>query len=225
MAAVPYSVVSLSEGASEYRELAKAYWNWIQSPDPDANPRHPTQPNLTFLRDDVIGSQLQHEVGILTGRGQTEDAAFSTTPIIATTSMKFFFPIYHVCSVSEHPYVKGGKCDTPEKRKNAAMFDLNNNYQKWAKITINGQDEHNIVNDDLDNYRIESGEFELRVPGSNNLNREAGFNLPPTEGSYPAYAAGIYLYLKDLQPGNYRLDFGGRATDFHTQSVYNISVK
>lgn len=225
MEATTYKVVSLADGLSEYKELAKAYWNWIQGPDPDANPIHPSDPNLTFLRDDVIGSQLQHEVGILAGRGKSEVAPFSTTPITATTAMKFFFPVYHVCSASEHPYVKGGKCDTPEKRKNAAMFDLNNNYQKWAKISINGQGERNIVDDDLDNYRIETGEFELRVPEANNLNREAGFNLPPTEGSYPAYAAGVYLYLKELQPGSYRLDFGGRATDFHTQSVYVISVK
>jgi hypothetical protein len=223
MAAIPFRVVSLAEGLSEYRELAKAYWKWIHGPDPDANPRHPTDPNLTFLRDDVIGSQLQHEVGILLdGRGKSELAPFDTQPITAPTSMNFFFPIYHVCSASEHPYVKGGKCDSAVKRKNAAMFDLNNNYQKWAKITIGSEPERNIV-DNLDNYNIETGEFELEVPGTNNLNREAGFNLPP--GNYPAFAAGTYLYLKNLQPGNYRLDFGGRATDFHTQSVYNIALK
>ena len=65
MEATTYKVVSLADGLSEYKELAKAYWNWIQGPDPDANPKHPSDPNLTFLRDDVIGSQLQHEVGIL----------------------------------------------------------------------------------------------------------------------------------------------------------------
>ncbi len=118
-------------------------------------------------------------------------------------------------SVNEHPYVKGGKCDSPQKRKDAVKIDLANNFEKWANI--------NGANIDLQNHYIETDEFDLNVPEKNELKREAGFNLEP--GNYKGIAAGTYVCLEKLELGDYKIEFGGRATDFHSESLYNVTVK
>jgi hypothetical protein len=216
MEKLPYSILAPDTNSELYRKLAKDYWNWVQGKNPDSNPTNPVDPDVTFLRDDIIGGPLKHEVGISLGRFQkpSEDQPF-TLDITVYPDMKIFFPVYHVLSVNAHPYVKGGKCDTADKRKDAVRIDLANNYEKWADI--NGLD----IN--LQNHNIETDEFELKVPAKNNLNREAGFNLDPND--YKGIAAGTYVCLEKLEPGDYKIDFGGRATDFHTQSIYNVTVK
>lgn len=119
-------------------------------------------------------------------------------------------------SVDAHPYVKGGTCDSPEKRKDAVRIDLANNFEKWAKI--NGED----IN--LQNHYIELvDEFDLNVPDNDNLRREAGFNLEPGK-TYTGWAAGTYVCLENLGVGEYKIDFGGRATDFHSESNYTVTV-
>ena len=212
-----YSIVdpaSNSEQYNQYSQLVKDYWNWVQGKDPDSNPKNPNNPNVTFLRDDIIGGPLKHEVGIAHGPREGEDQPWRKNVTIYP-DMKIFFPVYHCLSVNAHPYVEGGKCDTPDRRKKAVKFDLANNFDKWARI--NGRDI------DLRNHYIETGEFNLNVPEGNQLNREAGFNLAP--GKYEGFAAGTYVYLEKLNLGDYNIDFGGRATDFHSQSIYNVKVK
>jgi hypothetical protein len=200
-----------------YRKLAQDYWNWVQSENPDSEPRNPKDPSVTFLRDDIIGPQLVHEVGIARG-SQKREERHENENISVKTGEKIFFPIYHVLSAEKHPYVMGGECDNPGKRKDAANKDLDNCFEKWAKI-----DGADIVDKDtLENHYIDAGEFDLHVPSPNDLNREAGFNLPP--GTWKSFAAGTYMCLEPLQAGTYTIDFGGRATDFHSISKYKVKV-
>jgi hypothetical protein len=216
MADMPYRIVAPNspDNIALYHKLAKDYWNWIQGKDPDSDPRNPKDPNVTFLRDDIIGQSLYHQVGISNGRGSKEAGPLEKN-ISVKRNARLFFPVYHVCSVTEHPYVKGGKCGTIANCKDAARIDLDNCFEKFAKI--------NDADIALENHHIETDEFDLEVPYPNDLNREAGFNLPP--GKYPGVAAGTYVCVENLQSGSYEFYFGGRATDFHTESKYKVTVE
>ncbi len=59
-----YGIVAPDTNSDLYRKLAKDYWNWVQGKKPDSDPKNPNDPNVTFLRDDIIGGPLKHEVGI-----------------------------------------------------------------------------------------------------------------------------------------------------------------
>lgn len=217
MANIPYRIVDPGSNTDLYRKLVKDYWNWVEGSNPDSDPKNPNDPNVTFLRDDIIGGPLKHEVGIARGRRTNEDVPFSTPKITVYPDTKLFFPVYHCLSVDAHPYVKGGTCDSHEKRKDAVKIDLANNFEKWAKI--NGEE----IN--LQNHYIETvDEFDLIVPDNNNLKREAGFKLEPRETPYRGFAAGTYVCLENLEIGEYKIDFGGRATDFHSESNYTVIV-
>ena len=79
------------------------------------------------------------------------------------------------------------------------------------------------ITNNLNNHYFESNKFTLTVSGKNNLNREQGFSLG--KGSYQGVAFGTYLLLNNFQPGMYEIDFGGKATNYRTRSVYNIFVQ
>jgi hypothetical protein len=145
-----------------------------------------------------------------------------TKNVTVNSKNDIFLPVYHVCSVIGHPYVKGGNIKSIAECQDAARNDLSNLYLQWAKITVNGGQSSDIV-PDLHKHYFESEEFTLNVSGPNNLNREQGFDLD--EGSYKGVAFGTYLLLKDFQPASYQLDFGGKATDYRTRSVYNLTIK
>lgn len=221
MGSAPYTVLApdSSSNTKKYHELAEDYWNWVQGVNPDNNPTDPNDPNVTFLRDDIIGNQLPHNVGISRSSNQKLELFRNRVQVKAGSSV--FFPTYHVCSVKGHPYVKGGTCQSINDCKDAAKIDLSNCYDQWARIEVNDGPEKDITN--LKNHFIQNDKFKLEVPAPNNLNREEGFNL--AKGNYEGVVAGTYVYLTDLQPGKYEIDFGGRATDFHTRSLYKITVK
>jgi hypothetical protein len=223
MEGTPYRVVDAvsPENKLIYQKLAQDYWNWVYGVNRDANPTNPNDSKVVFLRDDIVGDQLHHDVGISNARPGERDLEKNIS-IDAGTSL--FFPIYHICSNIGHPYVKGGDCDTLDKCRDATRIDQENCYKRWAKIKVNdGQLKDIVAELDLDKHKIETDKITVEVPDPNELNREAGFSLPP--GQHDGIIAGTYLYLVDLQPGNYDIDFGARATDFHTSSKYNVIVK
>lgn len=221
MGSAPYTVVAPDSpvNTKKYHELAEEYWNWVQGADPDRNPTNPNDANVTFLRDDIIGNQIPHNVGI--SRSQHQELQPFRNRIDVKSGTSVFFPIYHVCSVKGHPYVKGGTCQSLEDCKDAANIDLSNCYDQWARIKVNDGGEEDIA--DLKNHFIENDKFKLVVPASDKLNKEEGFSL--AQGNYEGVVAGTYVYLTDVQPGKYVIDFGGRATDFHSRSLYDVTVK
>jgi hypothetical protein len=212
-----YTLVPVKGNEQRYKELIPRWWNWVYSENCD---RNNIFDDVTFLRDDIIGPQLKLDVGISRGsRNNVPHEPEKKVTVEAGTNL--FFPIYHVCSVREHPFVEGGECG--DNCAKAAQVDLSNCYDRWATISINGQSAIDITND-WDNQYSET-ELELKVPGPNNLKREAGFYLDGRDEPYKGIAAGTYLLFNNLQSGQYNLDFGGRATDFQTRSLYQVNVK
>jgi hypothetical protein len=225
MVAIPYQVITpdTPENKKKYHELAEAYWNWVYGVNRDANPTNPNDSKVVFLRDDIVGGQLQHDVGISLSARPGERDFQKNISIDAGTNL--FFPIYHICSLIGHPYVKGGDCDTLDKCRDATRIDQENCNKRWAKVKVNDGGLEEIVAElDFDKHKIETDKITVEVPDPNELNREVGFNMLPP-GPHDGIIAGTYLYLVDLQPGNYSFDFGGRATDFHTSSKYYVTVK
>lgn len=216
-----YTVVSPNTKANKkrYNELVKAWWNWVYAPNCDSNNTDP-ELDVTFLRDDIIGTQFVLKAGI---SPTPIDLQPCHSKIIAANSgSNIFLPVYHVNTVDAHPYGDGNRCGNINRCIKAARNDLGNLYQKWAKIRLNAGKQADITNN-LNNHYFESDKFTLTVSGKNNLNREQGFSLQ--KGRYQGVAFGIYLLLNNFQTGNYEIDFGGKATNYRTRSVYYLSIK
>lgn len=216
-----YTVVSPKSTANKrrYNELVKAWWNWVYVPNCDNNNTNPKL-NITFLRDDIIGTQFVLKAGISSTAIQLQPCHAKSIAIKAGSNI--FLPVYHVNIVDANPYGDGRKCGTINRCIQAARIDLGNLYQQWAKIRVNGGKQQDITNN-LNNHYFQSNQFTLIVRGKNGLNREQGFSLG--KGSYQGVAIGTYLLLNNFQPGMYEIDFGGKATNYRTRSVYNLSVQ
>lgn len=218
---VNYTVVSPNTKAnkSRYNELVKGWWNWVYSPNCDTSNTNPKL-NVTFLRDDIIGSRLVLAAGLSSTPIHLQPC--HTKNITATAGTNIFLPVYHVNTVDAHPYGDGKSCGNINRCIQAARNDLGNLYQKWARISINGAKPRNITSN-LNNHYFESDKFTLTVSGKNNLDREQGFSLG--KGTYKGVAFGTYLLLNNFQPGIYEIDFGGKATNYRTRAVYNLFVR
>jgi hypothetical protein len=214
-----YTVVSPKANRNQYNDLVKNWWNWVYTHNCDNNNRI-ARLNVTFLRDDIIGTRLVIGAGI--SSTPIEQLPCHTKNITIATGSDIFFPVYHVNIVGQYPYGDGKECGSLERCVKAARNDLGDLDRKWAKISVNGGKSHEITTN-LDNYYFESNQFTLVVQGRNDLNREQGFYLG--KGSYKGVAFGIYLLLKSFKAGTYMLDFGGTASNYRTRAVYNMTVK
>lgn len=197
-------------------ELVEEWWNWVFTPDRDTTQLNP---DVTFLRGDLVGAQRVLGAGI-------HDTPTTLIPCCAThvrikQGGALFFPVYDSQFTTEDPFGDGKPCGTIERCLAAAQNDFANLYEKWATFYVDKGQPQNIV-DNLDDYYIETPEITIDVPADNLLNREAGFNLAPN--SYKGISVGIFLLLTGLKAGIYTLDFGGRATNYFTRSVCNIIV-
>ncbi len=202
-----------------YNDLVKAWWNWVYTPNCDNN-NTDSKLNVTFLRDDIIGSQFVLKAGISSTPIHLQPC--HTKSITTNAGSNIFLPVYHVNTVVAHPYGDGKKCGNIQRCIQASRNDLGNLYRQWAKIRENGGKATDITNN-LDNHYFESNEFILTVKGKNDLNREQGFYLG--KGRYQGVAFGTYLLLNDFQLGTYEIDFGGKATNYRTRAVYNLTVE
>lgn len=202
-----------------YNELVKGWWNWVYSSNCDNSSTNPIL-DITFLRDDIIGSRLVLAAGVSSTSIELQPCHTKNITVKAGTNI--FLPVYHVNTVNAHPYGDGKTCGSISRCIQAARNDLGNLYQKWAKIRINGGKAKDITNN-LNNHYFESNRFTLTVKGKNSLNREQGFSLG--KGKYQGVGFGIYLLLTNFQTGNYEIDFGGKATNYRTRAVYHLSVK
>jgi hypothetical protein len=214
--------------SQRYPELIEKWWNWIYLDNPDENQ---TQTGVTFVRDNIIGSRLDFPAGVeildfsggIDSSGPPGETFKNNISIDEGSAV--FLPVYHVNFVKEHPNPldNGSPCGDTGRCKKAATNDLSNVYQKWAKYTKNGGDMKDITrNFDTHTFEIE---FPLEVKSRNNLDREKGFELAPRPEKYQGITRGMYLLLTDFEPATYRINFGGRATNYRTQSIYGITVK
>jgi hypothetical protein len=201
-----------------YNDLVKGWWNWIYTPNCDNNNTN-GKLNVTFFRDDIIGTQLVIKAGISSTPTQLHPCHTKNVTVNAGSSI--FLPVYHVNTVIDHPYGDGSKCGNIQRCIDSSRDDLKNLYHQWATIRKIGGNEQNIAN--LKDHYFESDAFTLTVNGKHNLNREQGFSL--RRGTHRGVAFGTYILLNDFQPGNYELDFGGKARNYRTRAVYNLTVK
>jgi hypothetical protein len=216
-----YTVVSPNTKANKerYNELVKGWWNWVYTRNCDDN-NSDAKLNVTFLRDDIIGSRLVLPAGISSTPPNLQPC--HTKNVTTNAGSNIFLPVYHVNTVVDHPYGDGRECGNIERCIESSRNDLGNLYVQWAKVKVNGGKAQDITNN-LNNHYFESDEFTLTVKGKHSLNREQGFSLG--EGRHQGVAFGTYLLLNNFQPGTYELDFGGKATNYRTRAVYNLTVE
>lgn len=199
-----FEVVTVKQDPQAYRKLVNDWWNWVFEPNCDAKS---DRGDVTFMRDEIIGGPKK--------------TASNVQMIKRKVGTNVFFPIYHVHICDKDPYPKGGQCDTPQKRDEAARNDLDQLNNRWANISKNyGKLEPITTN--FAAHEVEPSEFEIEV-GENDLKREPKYHLEP--GRYKGVTRGTYMLLRNFKEGEYVFDFGGEANNFHTESVYIMKVK
>lgn len=216
-----YTVVAPNTKSNKkrYNDLVKGWWNWVYTPNCDNN-NTDYKLNVTFFRDDIIGSELVLKAGISSTAIQLQQCHTKSVTIEAGSNI--FLPVYHINTVIDHPYGDGRKCGNIQRCKECSRNDLGNLYLQWAKIKVNGGNARDITSN-LKNHYFESDEFTLIVKGKHYLNREQGLSL--RNATHRGVAFGTYLLLNNFQPGTYELDFGGKATNYRTRAVYTLTVK
>lgn len=214
MGAKNFTLVSPDSAKGRYEQLIPKWWKWVFTKDRDSNY---TFDDLSFLRDDIVGPQLMF------GAGQEASPISKpfkhTIKIDAHTSI--FFPVYHVHIVEGDPFRDGKKCVTIPRCVIAAENDLANVYERWATIDSSGGNPQPITTNFTD-FEVKFGPFKLDVPDDHDMKREKGYSLPG--GPHNGVAHGTFLLLDDFQPGKYEIDFGGKATNYQTRSVYKMTV-
>jgi hypothetical protein len=211
MSTRPYTLVSVIDDEARYKDLIERWWNWVHTPNADAGA---TFPDVTFLRDDIIGNQRN----IVAGFDRTNVPPLHKN-ITAPSGTNIFFPVYHVhyTKIDPYPFRDGTQCRTISRCVKAANNDLDNLYERWA--TINGQP----ITVNFRDFEIKVGPFSVAVPAGHGLNREEGFSLPA--GNWEGVAHGTYLLLNNFQAGTYNIKFGGKATNYRTASEYRMTVR
>lgn len=196
-----YTVVTVNEDFARYENLVLRYWDWIFTENCDANRKFK---DITFLRDDCIGSPIT----LVAGFNYSKPETYNYQEVHLTEGTDIFFPVYHAHFCGKNP-------------RQEADTDLANLYMIWADIKINNGELMNITTN-FREHEIKVGPFKQIVKRENGLRKEEGLYLPP--GEYTCVSHGTYIILKNLQKATYQLDFGGRATNFLTRSIYNITV-
>lgn len=211
-----YTVVvpNSEENKNRYNDLIKRWWNWLYTPDRD----NVSYPDVSFLRGDVVGPPLLVTAGIFSN--SPDDVSCYTRNISIDGKQDVFFPVYHCHFVEQDPFGDGKSCGNIGRCLDAARNDYANLYDAWAKIGSNNGGVQDITNN-LKGHYFESDKFTLQVSGSSDLRREEGFYL--SDGKYDGVSVGTYMLLTNLS-GAHTIDFGGRATNFFTRSVYHLSI-
>lgn len=210
-----YNLITVVQDKGRYEELIPRWWDWAYEEDCDAKNN---RGDVTFLRDNIIKGQIKIDAGVTSSL----PAEYYEQNIEVKGGTNIFFPVYHVHVCERDPYVVDeGTCDTIERCQISAENDLANVYHRWANISFNGGKEEPVTKNFKD-HEIKVGPFTLEVKRDNDLKTEEGYYLSP--GSYNGVSHGTYLLLNDFKPGNYVLDFGGKATNFQTRSIYTIHV-
>jgi hypothetical protein len=220
----PYEVVTEKDDREAYQVLPLQYLKWVHEPDCDTNYNKEVQVgnerrHVTFMRDDSIGDPKD-----------PNNEKDNIQEISGPAGTDVFFPVYYFHSSIGESDGQKGECKTIADCIRAATHDLgklliNEETGKqdiWAKISINDKNVPVDITSNFKDHTVTVPQLEITV-GENRLNREPQFHLKP--GPHQGVVIGTFMYLRNLKEGNYVFDFGGKASNFKTKSIYTVHIK
>lgn len=219
-----------------YRGMSYGDWvarwtNWLFSDDPDSAE---LQGDVLFLRGNLKYSQdleLAERVGLLGTGQQSVDpwASFYNRTgedgIVVSAGTAILVPV-----ITSTEFFGGvselGTMTTEEQVRNIARIATDESGAIWAAIESADRKGRSALSKEipLTRYRITSPVFKLRVSDRNPYWKNI-LQDPLNAGEYDAVTDGFFILLRDLPPGSYRVQFGGKGRlNYRTDSVYDIYI-
>ena len=203
-----------------YGDWAAVWTRWLFSEDPSAY----YGDQIIFLRGNVnyepaggvVGAPRHFDASCIYDRtGHKGETIYEQTAL--------FIPIITVTNILGTTF-EGTVMDNEIDLRSFANTDINGSREIWGTIRRRGGTTQRIARD-LQNFRIESPIFRLRIsPSSPLIDKMEGGPLIP--GVYDALTAGYFLIVRSLPPSRYRIPFGGRGYGTYvTNAAYDITVK
>jgi hypothetical protein len=186
-----------------YGEWNQIWWEWAQKEPIENNPLFdPTGEKCAV-------NQNHTNVWFLAGTTGGRLERDCTIP----SSKAILFPLLNTeCSTAEDPSLT-----TEEALRDCARNNAPDRARVILKASVDGQEIPN-----LESYWVESSLYNYTLPQNNIWGAPAG--------ETPQVAAGYYLMLEPLPPGNHIVHFGGTNIDltgtqtFATEVIYNLTV-
>lgn len=184
-----------------YKELIQNYWNWLLG----SKPKKLFYDNLFYMRPNYKFKDSVDKNGKTTRQNfewvHSENANISTETII-------FCPIAD--SEFDDGYVdsKGVPIKEEELRR-LAEIDI----QKWKPDSFQILNHEDDTVSNLESHLLDSGFFELNVPGDSQLAKYLDDPMPYLNHTYRAYAKGYYLAFKIIKKGSYSVRSSCKGPD------------
>jgi hypothetical protein len=198
-----------------YKELIQNYWNWLLG----SKPKKLFYDNLFYMRPNYDFRDSIDEDGRTKRKNfeqvHRENANISTETII-------FCPI--VDSEFDDGYVdsKGFPIKDEEKLRHLAEIDIG----KWKPLFFRVLNLNDKTESEFEPKLLDSGFFELSVPGDSQLAKNLDDPIPYLNHTYKAYAKGYYLAFRIVKEGSYRVTsscVGPGGDKFDMEYEFNVT--
>jgi hypothetical protein len=184
-----------------YSDWAERWWNWAVGIPADKNPlKDPTGERCAIGQEGPVWF-----LGAAWSEGPKPIIRECTVP----SDTALFFPIFN----GETNELEEEKCKTVEQMRQC-VIDSNKEWTislMWA--TVNDK----VLNHLKENYKVESGPFNLTIPPNNVLG-----DVPA--GTTQAYQIGWYIMLEPLPPGKHEVHFKAKNADTVIDMLYRLTI-
>jgi hypothetical protein len=209
-----------------YSDYVQDYFNWLYSRYPDQQENS----DLIFLRGNAIGDPyddpkedlLRSTLNILQDPRFVYDRT-NLRRMTMTSNTSLFIDIFDTLFVVGDVW-QGKELRTTYECRTAGREEFRLLSSAWATIAdLNTGGAPGPLVTTLGDFYVESSPFEISVSPENKINRDPDYRL--SGGQYSGVAVGLFLLIVDIQPGKYRIDFGGtQSLDYFTRSVIDVEV-
>jgi hypothetical protein len=180
-----------------YGQWTARWWQWFHSIPVE---KHPACDNTG---ENAGVNQNDPDVWFLAGTTGKTHSAIRSCSIPSGKSM--LFPIIaSLFSFAEVPFIK-----TDEELISYTAKDIDN--YSHLEASIDGQKLQN-----LDQYRVQFGPFDITFPSHNIWNVKSGFTR--------AVSDGFWVFLKPTNDGYHKISFHGIEPNFYTTVTYHIVI-
>ena len=196
-------------------ELVASWTNWLMSDRSE----YGLMDNIFFMRGNVGYYQdLQKSYERVRENAETSyEGTDVLIPVICT--------MYNIGD-----YYEGSKIQDEVGLRRALRKTFTAGRHRWARYkyaarydaSFDAASSESIVSE-LKNFYVESGLFKLMVSDRSSLREKLEDPVDP--GVYDAVTGGLFILLKDLKAGYYRIRFGGIGQGvYNTDSIYDLLI-
>ena len=192
-----------------YGDLVAIWANWLLGPYPD----YRDGGEILLARGNV--GHYDDSTSAYDRTGNNSISIFRDTAVL--------IPVMTAMFHSGHSR-DGYTVENGDALREAVRADINASGDIWARIQRRGAQEVYKIVGDLQRFYVESPICNLTVSEQNPFRQRLEFPIEP--GVYEMVVGGIFIFIRQLPPGEYTLWFGGRGRGvYYTDAYYEINVR